>query len=110
MKKILAVSLMMFFLMCLGGSFVTVNAASSGTGTGISDAGGNSAVDAIKSFATSGWGKLLFFCALIAGVIGFMSHKYRPYGIIALLFGVLLGVFGPVGESLWTMFTSWGAQ
>lgn len=76
--------------------------------TTLSDAPGNAIVQGLKSFASGGWGKALFFCALIGGIIGLLSQHHRKFGLIALVFGILLGVYGGVGDSLWNLFTSWG--
>jgi hypothetical protein len=77
-------------------------------GAGLDDAPGNSIVDALKSFAKGGWGKALFFCSLIAGVICLLFTRHRGFGLISLVFGILLGVYGGLGDSLWDLFTSWG--
>ena len=102
------VSLILFTLVlaALVTSAVPVHAASSGAV--LDDAPGNSIVDALKSFAKGGWGKALFFCSLITGVICLLFTRHRHFGLISLVFGILLGIFGGLGDSLWSLFTSWG--
>ncbi|MDA8103764.1 MAG: hypothetical protein M0Z71_00125 [Nitrospiraceae bacterium] len=78
-----------------------------GGGAVLDDAPGNSIVDALKSFAKGGWGKALFFCSLITGVICLLFTRHRHFGLISLVFGILLGIFGGLGDSLWSLFTSW---
>jgi hypothetical protein len=105
-KKSFFACIVLVVLLAIGPSAVYA----SGSGTGLDDAPGNSIVQALKTFASGGWGKALFFCSMLAAIIGFLSHRHRVFGIIALVFGILLGVYGGLGESLWNLFTSWGSS
>jgi hypothetical protein len=107
MNKKLSVFLCLLLVAAL--SMTTVPAYASGSGTGLDDTPGNSVVTALKSFASGGWGKALFFCSLLTGVICIIFTRHRGFGLIALVFGILLGVYGGLGESLWQLFTSWGS-
>jgi hypothetical protein len=71
----------------------------------IDDTAGNTIVDSLKAFSQSGWGKALFFASLLVGVVCILSGKHRTFGIIALLFGILLGAYGGLGDSLWDIFS-----
>jgi len=105
--KTLSVMIIAILLVGLAVGAVPSHAASS-SGGGVDDSGGNSIVDALKSFAKGGWGKALFFCAMITGIICILFTRHRGFGLIALVFGILLGIYGGLGESLWSLFTSWG--
>lgn len=72
----------------------------------IDDTAGNTIVDSLKSFTKSGWGKALFFASLLVGVICILSGKHRIFGIISIVFGILLGAYGGLGDSLWEIFSS----
>jgi len=79
-------------------------------GATIDDSGANTMVDSLKKLAVSGWGKLLFFASLLTGVICILFTRHRLFGLIALSFGVLIGVYGGVGESLWKLFSGLGGS
>lgn len=71
----------------------------------LDDSGGQRLVDAFKSLATSKWGKALFFASLLVGIVCIVSNKYKAFGIFALVLGILLGIYGGLGDSLWNLFT-----
>jgi hypothetical protein len=104
MKQKLAIVLCLVLLTVFAVGVVTAYA----DGVSLNDAPGNSIVQGLKGFATGGWGKALFFVCLLVGIICIVFTRQRAFGLIALVFGILLGVYGGLGESLWNLFTSWG--
>lgn len=70
------------------------------------DRAGVSASDGLKKLARGPLGKALFFGALLIGIILILSNKHRTFGLVALLFGFLLGAYGGIAEGLWKWFTS----
>ncbi len=85
--------------------------AASATGTvdlgGVNNAG-STVISVLKTFSTSPAGEALFFASLITGIISILFKKHRGFGLIALCFGLLLGAFGPIGDTLWSLFSSVG--
>lgn len=79
--------------------------ADANTGGGLGDESAGKVVDALKEFATSNWGKALFFASLLGGVICILSSKYRAFGLVSLTFGIMLGAYGGLGEAIWELIT-----
>ena len=79
--------------------------ATSSSKGGLGDESAGKVVDALKDFATSNWGKALFFASLLGGVICILSSKYRAFGLVALTFGILLGAYGGLGEAIWELIS-----
>lgn len=102
MFKAMAVILMA--LVAAGLLFIPVDAAAN-TGGGLGDESAGKVVDALKEFATSNWGKALFFASLLGGVVCILSSKYRAFGLVSLTFGVLLGAYGGLGDALWDLIS-----
>jgi formate-dependent nitrite reductase membrane component NrfD len=93
------------FLTMLVIALMVVPTVSSADSVSIDDTAGNTIVDSLKSFSKSGWGKALFFASLLVGVLCILSGKHRTFGIIALVFGILLGAYSGLGDSLWGIFS-----
>ena len=105
MKQKLAIVLCLVLLTVFAVGVVTAYA----DGICLNDTPGNSIVQGLKSFATGVGARPSFSVSLLTGVICIIFTRHRGFGLIALVFGILLGVYGGLGESLWQLFTSWGS-
>ena len=68
------------------------------------DAAGESVITGLKSLASGKLGKAIFAACMFAGVVTIISPRHRGLGIAALVTGVLLGVYGGLLDSVWTLF------
>lgn len=52
--------------------------------------------------STGALGKALFYGALFVGIITILFTKHRLYGLIAIVFGFLVGAYTGIAQGLWT--------
>lgn len=77
-------------------------------GTAGIDKAGEDTANLLKQIASGPIGRALFFGALLFGIVAMLSQKHRSFGLIALGFGLLLGLYGGLADGLWSWFTGMG--
>jgi len=100
-KRIVALVLTVAVLSLVG--MVAVAYATSTTGTDPFASMGDQ-TGSLTALATGNLGKFLFFVALLIGIVCLLFTKHRIMGMIALVFGFLLGAYSGIANGLWNWF------
>lgn len=60
----------------------------------------------LEEAATGNIGKGLFYLSIFAGAISILFTKHRAFGIVAIIFGILIGGYKSIVSGLWTIFNT----